>query len=315
MKAPLELVCVGNIVVDFPVGPLGGLPGWGTLVEVPNRLGPAIGGNGAIFAVAARRLDMPCTLAGRVGRDFLGDWILGRLKDEDVATDFVKRGAGGTSSTIALVHDNGERAFLHYPGSSASLVPKDLRALPKCKWLHFSSMFLLPGLGARSISSALSAARKAGATTSLDVAWDVRGRWDLGDCLENADYFLPNLDEAGAITGEKDIHDIVRKLAGMGARNVVIKMGAAGSYVWGPDLGGFGAPAFKVEALDATGAGDVFNAALVYGLMRGMELRKAALLANAAGALKVTAYGGTAAAPTAPELLDFIRNSNKTVAP
>ncbi len=311
MKAPLELVSVGNIVADFPVGPLSGLPGWGTLVGVPQRIGPAIGGNGAIFAVAAARLGMSCTLAGRVGRDFLGDWLLGRLREEGVDTDLVRRGAKGTSSTIALVHDRGERAFLHYLGASASLAAGDLRALPRCRWLHFSSMFLLPRLSPSAIGRVLKTAKSGGARTSLDVAWDAKGRWDLGGCLGHADYFLANLDEAGAITGEKSVRDMARKLAGMGARNIIIKMGAAGSFVSGEDCGGFEAPPFKVEPVDATGAGDVFNAALVWALSRGMDLRKAALLANAAGALKVTAVGGTAGAPTAAELLEFIRERKK----
>ncbi len=293
------------------MGPLAGLPGWGTLVEVPNRLEPAIGGNGAIFAASASRLGLRCTLVGRVGRDFLGDWLLGRLAEEGVRTDLIRRGAKGTASTVALVHDTGERAFLHYVGASASLVARDLHSLPKCRWLHFSSMFLLPKLGAGSIATALKAARRAGATTSLDVAWDARGSWDMGGCLEHADYFLPNLDEARAISGKENVRDVARRLAAMGARNVVIKMGAEGSFVSGQDCGEFEAPAFQVGAVDATGAGDVFDAAFVYAMMKGMEPRKAALLANAAGALKVTAYGGTAGAPTADELLAFIRKSRK----
>lgn len=311
MKKPAELVSVGNIVADFPVGPLAGLPGWGTLAPVANRMEPQIGGNGAIFAVAAARLGMSCTLAGRVGRDFLGDWLLGRLGEEGVDTALVKRGAKGTSSTIALVHERGERAFLHYLGASAGLVARDLSSLPRCRWLHLSSMFLLPNLGPGSICRALKAARKAGARTSLDVAWDARGKWNLGGCLEQADYFLANLDEAGAITGERNVHEMVRRLAGMGARNIIIKMGAGGSFVSGEDCGTFEAPPFPVHPVDATGAGDVFNAALVWALSNGMELRKAALLANAAGALKVTAVGGTAGAPTARELLDFIRKRKK----
>ncbi|MBM4249904.1 MAG: carbohydrate kinase family protein [Euryarchaeota archaeon] len=311
MRRPLELLSVGNIVADFPVGPLPGLPGWGALAAVPNRIEPRIGGNGAIFAVAAARLGMSCTLAGRVGRDLLGDWLMGRLEREGVDTGLVRRGAGGTSSTIALVREGGERAFLHYLGASASLVAGDLRALPRCRWLHFSSMFLLPKLGPGAISRGLLAAKKGGARTSLDVAWDAKGKWDLGRCLEHADYFLANLDEASAITGERNLFDISRHLVGMGAQNTVIKLGAGGSFVSGEGCGGFEAPPFNVEPVDATGAGDVFDAALVWALSRGMELRKAALLANAAGALKVLSVGGTAGAPTAPELLEFIRARRK----
>jgi sugar/nucleoside kinase (ribokinase family) len=311
MKAPLELLSVGNIVADFPVGPLSGLPGWGALAAVPNRIEPQVGGNGAIFAVAAARLGMKCALAGRVGRDFLGDWLLGRLEEEGVDATLVKRGAKGTSSTVALVHEKGERAFLHYLGASAGVVAADLRALPKCRWLHFSSMFLLPGISPGAVARTLENARKGGARTSLDVAWDANGKWDVGRSLEHADFFLANLDEASAITGEKNLHGIARSLSGMGARNIIIKLGAGGSFVSGEDCGDFEAPPFKVEPVDATGAGDVFNAALVWGLMRGMQPRKAALLANAAGALKVTAVGGTAGAPTAQELLDFIRKRKR----
>src|SRR5512136_2488676 len=134
MKAPVDVVSVGNIVVDFPVGPLSGLPGWGTLVEVPGRIGPAVGGNGAIFAMAARRLGLKCALLGKVGHDLLGDWVLERLNEEGVDTALVRRGARGTSATVALLREGGERGFLHHIGASASLRASDLSRLPRCRW-------------------------------------------------------------------------------------------------------------------------------------------------------------------------------------
>ena len=302
MKAPQDVVAVGNIVVDYPVGPLAGLPAWGTLAEVPGRIEPRVGGNGAIFAVAASRLGLSCALMGDVGRDLPGDWVLERLRNEGVDTSSVRRGARGTSATVALVRQDGERAFLHYPGSNASLKAADLRRIPRCRWFHFSAMFLLPSLRPKTIGRALETARRAGAVTSLDVAWDPSGGWDVGDCLSGADYFMPNIDEAAAITGKNDVVKAARELARRGARNVVIKLGPRGSLVLGEGLEPFLAPGFKVEATDTTGAGDTFDAAFIYATLHGMEPRRAAYLANAAGAMR--AIGD---APAERDLLGFIR--------
>jgi len=303
MKAPLDVVAVGNMVVDYPVGPIAGLPTWGTLAQVPSRMEPRVGGNGAIFSVAARRLGLSCGLVGKVGRDISGEWLLDRLKDEGVDTSPVRRGARGTSSTVALVRQDGERAFLHYAGSNAAMKAADLKRIPRCRWLHFSAMFLLPSLSPRAIGKALEAAKKAGAATSLDVAWDPSGEWDVGDCLADVDYFMPNSDEAAAITGKKEAVEAARKLARMGARNVVIKLGPQGSLMLAGGQEPFFAPGFNVEAADSTGAGDTFDAAMVYAVLHGMEPGRAALLANAAGAMK--AAGDS---PTEVELLRFIRS-------
>jgi sugar/nucleoside kinase (ribokinase family) len=167
-------------------------------------------------------------------------------------------------------------------------------------------MFLLPSLNPRTIGRALETARKAGAVTSLDVAWDPTGEWEVGDCLSGVDYFMPNIDEAAAITGKGEVVEAARELARMGARNVIIKLGPRGSMVLGGGQEPFLAPGFLVEATDSTGAGDTFDAAFIYATLHGMEPKRAAYLANAAGAM--SAMGD---APAERELLQFIR-SRKT---
>ncbi|MGQ9583353.1 MAG: carbohydrate kinase family protein [Thermoplasmatota archaeon] len=311
MGAVLDVAVAGNIVVDLQVGPLAELPSWGELALLPRRVSPELGGNGAIFAVAASRLGLRPALIGRVGRDGYGDWALRKLEEERVRSELVRRGRGGTATTVALIRSDGERAFLHHSGAGASLKAPDLGRLPRCRWFHMASMFLLPSLSAGAIERALRNAKASGASTSLDVAWDPSGRWHLGRCLEFADWFLPNLDEARAMTGERGAEAAAWALLDMGAGGVAIKMGREGSLVGSRELGVLRAPAFEVEAVDSTGAGDVFDAALVYGLLNGMAPARAALLANAAGAMSTAAMGGTAAAPTAAELLGFIRRSRK----
>ncbi|MEM4728652.1 MAG: carbohydrate kinase family protein [Thermoplasmata archaeon] len=311
MRTPLDVIAVGNIVIDYQAGPLEDLPSWGTLTKLSRGPRPAIGGNGAIFAVAAARLGLRTALAGRVGRDSWGDWILSRLVEEGVETERVRRGRGGTATTIVLVRTDGERAFLHHIGAGASLKSRELQGLPRCRWLHISSMFLLPSLTSRGIERALRAAERMGAKTSLDVAWDPSGAWELGGCLTAADWFLPNLDEARAITGKKNVEEAAGALRDMGARNVAVKMGAEGALVLSEEAGLLRIPPFRVNAVDSTGAGDVFDAALVYGLLKGMPPARAALLASAAGAFSTTAVGGTAAAPSAAELIEFIRSCKR----
>ena len=228
-----------------------------------------------------------------------------------MVTDLVRRGAKGTSSTVAIVNPEGERAFLHYTGANAALQAGDLKDVPRCRWLHVSSMFLLPGLTASGIAGALKKAKKQGSVTSLDVAWDPKGEWELGDCLDSTDYFMPNIDEGRAITGKKAVEEVARELLDLGARNVVLKLGREGSFYVGEECEAFRAGPFAVKTVDSTGAGDVFDAALVYARLKGMQMRRAVVLANAAGALSVTSYGGTASAPTAQELLAFIQSKKE----
>lgn len=91
-----------------------------------------------------------------------------------------------------------------------------------------------------------------------------------------------------------------------GARTVVVKLGARGCYVDGDEWKGV-VPAFPVRAIDTTGAGDVFDAAFLYGWRAGWDLQTCARFANVMAAASTRAYGATAALPTGTTALRWMK--------
>ncbi|HIE39446.1 MAG TPA: carbohydrate kinase, partial [Anaerolineae bacterium] len=151
-------------------------------------------------------------------------------------------------------------------------------------------------------------ARRAGLTVSLDTGCDPEGEWggeELLELLEQVDVFLPNEGEVRAIAGEDDVEEAIRELAKR-ASLVVVKRGASGAMSIG-DGRVIHSPAFRVEVIDTTGAGDSFNAGFIYAyVVREMELEEALRFANACGGLSTTGIGGTAAQPTLEQVLSFL---------
>jgi sugar/nucleoside kinase (ribokinase family) len=107
------------------------------------------------------------------------------------------------------------------------------------------------------------------------------------DLLPSVDIFLPNIDEARALAGSDDPNECAQRLLARGAGAVALKLGAGGS-LWADQSGVVVQPGRAVRALDTTGAGDSFNAALVYGLEQGWPMAHTLDFANAYGSLLVS---------------------------
>jgi sugar/nucleoside kinase (ribokinase family) len=127
-------------------------------------------------------------------------------------------------------------------------------------------------------------------TTSLDTGWDPTGQWDVAETLQWVDVFLPNEEEVSAMTGEKNLSRAASKLLAKGPSAIVIKRGPQGCTVATRE-GSIDIPAFKVKPIDTTGAGDAFDAAFIFGFLRGKTLTECARYGNAAGALKTLRSG------------------------
>src|SRR5262249_16632583 len=135
-------------------------------------------------------------------------------------------------------------------------------------------------------------AREAGLTTSLDTGWDARGRWlaDIQPCLPYVDLLFLNEDEARILSGCSDPDRAAERMRALGATDVVIKLGPCGCAVYTACVvQRF--PAFEVEAVDTTGAGDCFAGGFLAALNRGASYSEAAHFANAVGAMCVQKLG------------------------
>jgi sugar/nucleoside kinase (ribokinase family) len=229
-----------------------------------------------------------------VGADPFGDFILQLLDERGVdRRGVLQDSAVSTSATVVLVDSAGERTFLHLPGANGQLRREELDgdALFSGRALHVAGALVMPELDGSPTAGVLEEAKARGLTTSLDTVWDATSRWErLLPSLPHLDLFVPSLAEGSAISREPEPESVAAWLRERGVGTVALKLGAEGCFVASEEFEGFvAAPA--VEAIDGTGAGDAFAAGLLYGHLAGWPLRRAAALANAAGALAATAVG------------------------
>jgi sugar/nucleoside kinase (ribokinase family) len=313
------IVCLGIMVADVVGRPLRALPDAGRLVLV-DEMGLHTGGCAVNTATALARLGLPTQVIGRIGADSFGDFLLETLDERGIDTQGVSHDPdAGTSATMVMVDPDGERRFVHYIGANAYLTLDDFDfgMIEAASILHVAGSLVLPGIDGEPTAQLLQRAQAAGVTTFLDTVWDDTGRWMdlLGPCLPYVDYFVPSLTEAQALTGQDEPEAVAHALLDRGVGTVGLKMGADGCLVMtdggpnGSTRESLRAPAFEVDVIDATGAGDAFAAGFITGVWKGWSLEKTARLANAAGALCVTGIGATGGVRSLPETLAFMESA------
>ena len=256
------------------------------------------GGKGANQAVALGRLGATVRMAGRVGDDAFGRRYLDHFRQNGVDVRAVDAVAG-TATGVAdiLVNAAGENCIVIAPGANGlcdlEWLDRALEATADCE------IFLLQlEIPLDTVAEAVRRLRKMGKTILLDPAPAVPLPEDV---LSAVDFLTPNETELKAVTSglpeDAGVEERVRHLVGGSGRVVVHKRGADGAYIGTRD-GIEHVPGFSVRAVDTTAAGDTFNAGLAAGLAMGWPLRDAVRLANAAGALAVTAYGAQEGMPS-----------------
>ena len=315
MAMQKPVVCLGILVADVVGRPLRAVPDSGRLVLV-DEMGLHIGGCAANAAIALALLGLPVEVIGRVGADPFGDFLTSQLKQHGIGTHGVSRDPEvGTSATMVLVDPDGERRFVHYIGANACLQLEDIdqAMIRSASILHVGGSLVLPGLDGEPTALLLQQARSGGVLTFLDTVWDDTGRWMqlLAPCLPHVDYFVPSLAEAQALTGLDEPRDVARSLLDRGVQTLVLKMGSAGCLVMTAGGETLSTPAFAVDVVDATGAGDAFAAGFIAGVWLGYSLEQTASLANALGALCVTGVGATGNVSSLPETLAFIESAKR----
>lgn len=307
------IVCLGILVADVVGRPLKEIPAPGRLVLV-DEMGLYTGGCAANTGSDLVKMGLPVEVIGKVGQDSFGDFLIQKLQQRGVGTRGVKRDAEvGSSATMVIVDADGERRFIHYIGANARLTHTDIdiSLVESASLFHLGGAFILPGIDGAPSVNLLRQARQAGVITFLDPVWDAKGRWlqILGPYLPYTDYFLPSLPEAQALTGCQEPLEAARALLNLGVQVVGIKMGSEGCLVASQDGQVMQLPAYQVEAVDATGAGDAYVAGFMAGIWFGWPLEKTARLANAVGALCVTGMGASGGVRSLEETLEFMETT------
>lgn len=262
------------------------------------------GGKGANQAVAAARLGAEVVFIAKVGDDLFGREAKALFAKENICTDYVLTDPSEPSGVALIMVDaKGENCIAVASGANGTLMPEDIEGVEGV--IAQSDMLLMQlETPLETVRYAADVAVNLGVPVVLNPAPACELPSDLYDCLE---VITPNESEAELLTNikvtdEASAEAAARVLCDKGVRQVVITMGAKGAYVFdGED--GVMVPAFKVEAVDTTAAGDVFNGALAVALTEELELEEAVRFASKAASISVTRMGAQASAPRREELV------------
>ncbi|QIJ62773.1 ribokinase [Streptomyces sp. JB150] len=293
-----DLLVVGSANADLVIG-VERRPGPGETV-LGSDLAVHPGGKGANQAVAAARLGARTALLARVGDDAHGRLLLDAQRAAGVDTAGVLVGGAPTGVALITVDPSGDNSIVVSPGANGKLSPADVRAAG----------------GLFRASRVVSAQLEIPLETVLEVVRTLPPgtRFVLNpspprplpqEVLAACDPLIVNEHEARVLLGEPGVSDVpedwARLLLARGPRSVVVTLGARGALVASAE-GVARVPSVKVEAVDTTGAGDAFTAALAWRLGSGEPLADAAAYAARVGAAAVTRAGAQESYPTAAEV-------------
>lgn len=297
-----SVVVLGSLNMDFLVR-TNRLPAPGeTVLGYGFEMIP--GGKGANQAVAAGKLgaaSVSVRMIGRVGQDIFADHLKASLAGAgvDVSSVHASR-SSATGVALIAVDANGQNQIVVASGSNNDLRATDVE--PMRRVIHGASVVLFQlETPLETVAAGLRLAREERALTILDPAPAQKLPRDL---IADVDILTPNEAEAFMLLGRSPgrisiaaAPSVATELAALGYDRVILKLGDRGCYLHAAGEG-LHVPAFEVDAVDSTGAGDTFNAALAIAMAEGSPLPHALRFANAAAAISVTRVGAQASAPS-----------------
>ncbi|MBN1460867.1 MAG: carbohydrate kinase family protein [Armatimonadetes bacterium] len=308
-----KVAIIGELNLDLIVTGAARMPQPGEEVIVEHML-LTLGSSSAITACQLARLGNEVVFISKTGRDEFGERALDFLRRKEVSTDDIAVDDSlETGLTISTAIDS-ERAQMTVMGCIDELRYDDIdfERLRGCQHLHISSFFL-QRLLRPDISRIFEQAHRLGLTTSLDTGWPHEGEpnGDLSSVWAHLDVFLPNEAEAILLSRRPTADAALTSIAAR-VFTVVMKLGPDGAVARRRGLV-VRQPAFDIEVVDTTGAGDSFNAGFLHGYLVGWDLADCLDLGNACGALSTRAAGGTTSQPALEEAQRFIETASRRV--
>lgn len=310
----MRRVCtIGEILVEIM------RPEKNVSLGVPGTfLGPFPSGAPAIFIDAIARLGVQAGMVGSVGDDDFGRCVVNRLRSDGVDVRHIQV-MPEKSTAVAFVTylDSGERTFLFHIADAAAgqirakSLDDDFFEDVDVLHLNGSSLSINPEVR----DACLTAIRLAKANDAI-VTFDPNVRKELDDSGRNdiyeslltyCDYILPSDGELEWITGASRFDEALKRVFSFGVKAVICKRGAGGSSVYTSDME-LSYPAFTVDVIDPTGAGDCFSAGVVYGILQNWDWEKRLAFANAMGALATTKQGPMEGSESLAAVLSFLRD-------
>ncbi|MEZ2128832.1 MULTISPECIES: sugar kinase [unclassified Sinorhizobium] len=313
--APDEMgptVCVGEILVEIVATTVGD-----GFIDAQPLVGPFASGAPAIFISQCGRLGGRAAMVGAVGDDDFGRLNIDRLKHDGVDVSAISIDPEyPTGSAFVRYRKDGSRDFVFNVAKSAAArfgwTQQVSDLINRSGHLHVMGTALSMPSAREVIDKSVDIIKSRGGTLSVDP--NIRKELKLDEDTERrfaklvaaADLLLPSGEEVERAAGVDGEENAIRRLLKMGVKEVVLKRGPNGATYFGRDRERIDAPAFVVEEVDPTGAGDCFGGAYLACRRLGMPPHDALTYAAAAGARNVTMRGPMEGAGTREELDGFI---------
>lgn len=302
----LDLLCMGEPMLEFSQLP-------------PEADGRQLylqghGGDTSNAAIAAARQGARVGMVTALGSDMPGDSFIRLWQHEGVDCGTVLRSDRFLTGVYFITHDATGHHFLHYRANSAAANYRasdlPLEAIRAARMLYVSGISQgISESACDAVFAAIAEARRAGRAVAYDTNYrprlwpPARAAAVMHAAMAGADYAFPGIDDVTTLTGLTDPDAMLDLYLGIGCKVVVLKMGADGAYLATADGTRARIPGHKVEAVDATGAGDTFCGSFLARVLTGDAPVQAARYACVAAALKCRGYGAVQPIPYADEVL------------
>ena len=301
-----KVLVMGDSNIDLIVKGMGEMPRMGQEAFV-DKIEMHVGGSAANVAISLAKLDVPVALHSFQGEDIFAGQIHDLFTKVGLDDSYLYPQKDASTGITIAVSDQTDRFFISDMGANKYYTPLQFPPEQYQNFCHVHfSLYHINLLSA--YKKAAEYARRANCTISLDLGWTEfdSQRAELFDLLNNIDVFFPNLHEATYLCGQAPVEDLAGQLAEHVRGPVVITMGKEGACCL--HLGEFYRNGFQVDAKDAVGTGDAFDAGFIKEYIKGSTADKCLLHGCACGAITVSGTGGGESSPTTTQLAAFLKN-------
>ncbi len=269
------------------------------------------GGEAVNESVSASKLGLRTGIICALGDDMAAKLVTDVLEASGVDTSLIIRPEGhNTPVTTMFVNDDGSRKSVTCKAHTSGFRPQDRRAaILSARAVILGSLFRPPFDDADTIFETVHLASGNGCLVFADTKIPNTRKLTLGDVrdsLPHIDYITPNEDEARFFTGRTEPSEMAQVFLDHGVKNVIVKLGGKGCLFKNADTQ-ISLPAFYVDAVDSTGAGDNFIAGFASEIIRGGSTESALRFATACGAICTTEVGACTALRSRAQVLDFLK--------
>ncbi len=302
-----KVTVIGSLNIDH-ILKVSVLPSKGETL-ISNSYNLSEGGKGANQAIAIARLGVPVSIIGKVGGDIYGEMLTKNLKESDVDIEgIIVDKLGKTGSAFITVDENGNNTIVVARGVNERLSTDDIEAM-KSKILESDIVVLQLEIPKDIVEYIINFSRDADKLIILNFSPAI----DIDkNVLNKVDFLIMNEIETKYLVGYdlefNNIKTAIRELRKLFSKNIIITFGVKGSICVTEDDKILEVPAYSINTVNSTGAGDAFIGGFILGLGKGKCVKDCVVLGNAAGALSAAKLGSQSSLPYKDELDDFLKS-------